>query len=300
MNLEYLQSFYMTVKYNSISKAAAALHLTQPGLSMQLKNLEKELEAKLLIRSNKGVKLTEEGKVVYNYADTILSLKGNIERDIKNLQQDKPRLIIGSCKSVGEYALPCSIFIFKKENKEVDINMEVVNSSKVIENLCDHSINIGIIQDDPKEDSIATEYIASDELILVGASDNEIICDNEIISIEKLKTIPLILREKTSNARYLIEKKFREKGVSLEEFNVIYDLNSPEAIKSSISAGNGFAFLPRLIVDKELKKGYLKQIHVEDIKIEFNYYIAYRKNYTFTQHEQMFVDFIISKKRGFC
>ena len=299
MNLEYLQSFYMTVKHNSISKAAAILHLTQPGLSMQIKNLEKDLGAKLLIRSNKGVKLTEEGKVVYNYADTILSIKGNIERDIKNLQQDRPKLIIGSCKSVGEYALPCSIFIFKKDNKEVDINMEVVNSSKVIEKLCDHSINIGIIQDDPKENSIATEYIASDELILVGSKNNELMLD-ESISIEELKDLPLILREKTANARYLVERSFKEKGISLEDLNVIYDLNSPEAIKSSIIAGNGFAFLPRLIVDKEIKKGYLKEIKVDDINIEFNYYIAFRKNYTFTHYEQMFVDFIISQKRGFC
>lgn len=300
MNLEYLQSFYMTIEYNSISKAAAVLHLTQPGLSMQLKNLEKDIGAKLLIRSNKGVKLTEEGKVLYNYASTILSIKGNIERDIKNLQQDMPRLIIGSCTSVGDYALPCSIFIFKKHYKEVDINMEVTNSSGVIKKLCDHSINIGIIQDDCKEDSIATKYIASDELILVGSKDSELICDNETISIEELKKIPLILREKTSNTRYLIEKSFKDKKISLEDLNVIYDLNSPGAIKSSISAGNGFAFLPRLIVDKELKKGTLKQINVDGIKIEFNYYVASRKNYSFTEYEQLFVNFIISQKRGFC
>lgn len=87
MNFEYLQSFYITVKCNSISKAAEALHLTQPGLSMQLKNLEKEIGADLLIRSNKGVRPTEEGKIIYNYADTILSMKDNIERDIKKYKK---------------------------------------------------------------------------------------------------------------------------------------------------------------------------------------------------------------------
>ena len=114
MNLEYLQSFYVTVKSNSISKAAENLHLTQPGLSMQLKNLEKELGVTLLNRSNKGVEMTEEGKVVFDYAHTILDIKGNIERDLKSLHETVPTLIIGSCKSVGEYALPCSIYTFKK------------------------------------------------------------------------------------------------------------------------------------------------------------------------------------------
>lgn len=296
MNLEYLQSFYMTVKYNSISKAASALHLTQPGLSLQLKNLEKELGASLLIRSNKGVELTEEGKVVFNYADTILSLKGNIERDLKHLQQEKPKLHIGSCKSIGEYALPCSLFVFKKSHEELDINMEVANTAIILEKLRNHSINIGIIQDDPKDNNLITRYITSDELILVG-SDTE---SKSNITIDELKELPLILREETSNARYLVEKAFQEKGISLKDLNVIYSLNSPEAIKSSILAGKGVAFLPKLIVVNELNKGCLKHIEIDDIKIEFSYYLVYRKNYVFNTYEQMFVDFITSSKRAFC
>ncbi|MBU5484119.1 LysR family transcriptional regulator [Clostridium sp. MSJ-11] len=296
MNLEYLQSFYTTVKYNSISKAAFHLHLTQPGLSMQLKNLEKELGTSLLIRSNKGVKLTEEGKIVFNYADTILSIKDNIERDLKNLQQDRPKLLIGSCKSIGEYALPCTIFVFKKLHKELDINMEVNNSYEVIKKLCDHSINIGIIQDDPKENSLDIEYLTSDELILVGNNNEDI----EHITIEELKKLPLILREESSNARHLVKNAFQEKGVLLEDLNVIYSLNSPEAIKSSILAGKGVSFLPKIIVKNELKKGLLKHITMDEIKIEFNYYLAYRKNYAFDEYEQMFADFITSNKRTFC
>ena len=112
MNLEYLHSFYVTVKFNSISKAADKLHLTQPGLSIQLKNLEKDLGVTLLNRSNKGVEMTEEGKVIFDYAHTLLDMKGNIERDLKSLHEDVPTLIICSCKCVGEYALPCSIYKF--------------------------------------------------------------------------------------------------------------------------------------------------------------------------------------------
>ncbi|SHH02776.1 LysR family transcriptional regulator [Tepidibacter thalassicus] len=296
MNLEYLKSFYITVKCNSISKAAKNLHLTQPGLSMQLQNLEKELGVNLLIRSNKGVKLTEEGKVVFDYAHTLLSIQGNIERDLKNLQQDKPKLIMGSCKSVGEYALPCSIYTFKQLHNEVEIHMEVNNSTEVIEKLRKHTINIGIIQFDPKVDDIITQTIVSDELILVGTC-----CDSpKQISIEELKKIPLILREKNSGTRYLIEKALQKKGIDIKELNVIYDLNSPEAIKSSILAGKGFSFLPKLVIQQELKEHWIQQVIVDDLTIPFDYYVASRKKYTFSQYEQMFVDFIVSSKRGFC
>ncbi|MCY6369267.1 LysR family transcriptional regulator [Clostridium ganghwense] len=296
MNLEYLESFYITVKCNSISKAAKSLHLTQPGLSMQLRNLEKELGASLLKRSNKGVELTEEGKVVFDYADTLLSIQGNIQRDLKNLQQERPQLMIGSCKSVGEYALPCSIYTFKQLHEEVDIHMKVNSSAEVIENLLNHTINIGIIQHDPKVDDIVTQTIVSDELLLVGNCFDA----PKQISMEELKEIPLILRERNSGTRYLVEKAFQEKGIELEDLNVIYDLNSPEAIKSSIVAGKGFSFLPKLIIQQELKKHSIEPVTIDDLTIPFEYYVASRKKYKFTDYEQMFVDFIISSKRGFC
>lgn len=75
MDLNYLKSFYMTVKCNSISRAAKKLHLTQPGLSIQIQNLENEVGATLLERSNKGVELTEEGQIVFEHANTMLSLE---------------------------------------------------------------------------------------------------------------------------------------------------------------------------------------------------------------------------------
>jgi len=286
----------MTVKYNSISKAAQILHLTQPGLSGQLKSLENELGVNLLNRSNKGVELSEEGKVVFNYADTLLSIQGNIKRDLINLHQDRPKLMIGTCKSVGEYALPCSIFTFKHLHEEVDIRMEVINSTEVIQKLQEHAINIGIIQHDPMVDDITTQPIISDELLLVGNSDSS----PKRISIEELKHIPLILREHNSGTRHLIEKSLKEKDVNVEDLNVIYDLNSPESIKSSILSGKGFSFLPKLTVAQELKKQSIQTVEVDDLKISFSYYVASREKYTFTEYEQMFVDFLFSNKRGFC
>lgn len=295
MDFQYLESFYTTVKYNSISKAAVALHLTQPGLSLQLKNLENEMGTKLLDRSNKGVQLTEEGKVVYNYAVTILSLKGNIKRDLKSLQES-PKLIIGSCYAVGEYALPCSIYLFKKFYDDVDIQIKLMNSTEVIEKLLDHTINLGIIQDHPKMGEVIARTIISDELVLAGHSSG----GQEEIDLEKLKKLPLILREKTSSTRYLLEKALQKESVSLDQLHVVYNLDSPGAIKSSISAGNGFSFLPKLMIKKELKEGTLEQIKIDRLKIVFNYNMAYRKDSVLSEQEKNFIEFIHSNRRGFC
>lgn len=297
MNLEYLKSFYETVNQNSISKAAKELHLTQPALSLQLKNLEKELNAKLLIRSNKGVSLTDEGQVVYDYANTLLSIQGNIKRDLINLKQEVPTLIIGSCKSVGEYALPCSIYTFKKLHKEVDINMQVSNSISVLNQLKNHEINIGIIQIDAVDyDDIKTQTIVSDELVLIGSYKK----DSLKIDLEELKQIPIILRENDSGSKIILQKALKEKNIDINELNIIYSLNSIEAIKSSIISKKGFAFLPKLSIMQELKENWVSIIDINDLDISFEYFIASRKNYKFSSYEEDFIDFIISSKRGFC
>lgn len=297
MNLEYLKSFYETVNQNSISKAAKELHLTQPALSLQLKNLEKELNAKLLIRSNKGVSLTDEGQVVYDYANTLLSIQGNIKRDLINLKQEVPTLIIGSCKSVGEYALPCSIYTFKKLHKEVDINMQVSNSISVLNQLKNHEINIGIIQIDAVDyDDIKTKTIVSDELVLIGSYKK----NSTKIDLEELKQIPIILREDDSGSKIILQKALKEKNIDINELNIIYSLNSIEAIKSSIISKKGFAFLPKLSIMQELKENWVSIIDINDLDISFEYFIASRKNYKFSSYEEDFIDFIISSKRGFC
>lgn len=296
MNLEYLQSFYMTVKNNSISKAAKALHLTQPAVSMQLRNLENEFGTALLIRSNKGVELTEEGKIVFDYADTLLSIQGNIERDIKSLQENIPKLLIGSCKTVGEHALPCSIYTFKHKHKEVDISMTLHNSCDVIEMLKDHTINLGIIQHDPEDETLILQQIISDELVLVGAGNDV----PHTVTLDELIEMPLILREQDSGTFKTLCSSLENHALNCDCLNIIYHLNSPGAIKSSLLAGKGFSFLPRLIVSGELKDGSLKEIHVENFQIPAGYFMAQRSKCTLSKHEDMFKDFILSSKRGFC
>ena len=295
MEFQYLESFYTTVKYKSISKAAAALHLTQPGLSLQLKSLENEMGSQLLVRSNKGVRLTEEGKVVYNYAVTMLSLKGNVKRDLQSLQESSRKLLIGSCRSVGEYALPCSVYLFKKFYNDVEIQIKLMSSHDVIQRLMDHTINLGIVQDLPLPDEITTQTIMNDELVLVGKTSGQ-----GEISLEELKRLPLILREEGSATRQLLQRALKEKGLGVEQLNVIYNLESPGAIKSSISAGDGFSFLPRLILKKELKEGTLNPIKVQGLNVTFGYNIAYRKNVVLSTCEKDFADFIHSGRRGFC
>lgn len=296
MNLQYLKAFYVTVKLNSISKAAKELHLTQPGLSMQIQSLEKDLEVTLLTRSNKGVKLTEAGEVVFDYANTILSMQDNIERDLKNLKTNKKELLIGSCKAVGEYALPCSIYIYKQEYEDVDINFEIHNTDDVIKTLYDRTINIGIIHGNKKVPDIKTEKITSDRLLLVTSLP----LMKDTISLNEFKKLPLIFREKESGTHQTIKKALNENNIKIEDLNIIYELNSMEAIKTSVLSGKGISFIPELSIKRELKDGNLKEIKIEGLDIFSEFFIAYREDHSISMYEQEFINFLKSSKRGFC
>lgn len=296
MNLQYLKAFYVTVKLNSISKAAKELHLTQPGLSMQIQSLEKDLGVTLLTRSNKGVELTEAGTVVFDYANTILSMQDNIERDLANLQSNKKDLLIGSCKAVGEYALPCSIYIYKQDNRHVDISYNITNSEGVMNNLSDRTINLGIIHSYMERKNIITEKITSDRLILVTSLP---VLKNRI-TLDELKMLPLIFREEGSGTRATIEQHLKPHQIKIEDLNIIYELNSMEAIKTSVISGKGISFIPELTIKRELRDQVLREIEIENVSIRSDFYIAYRQDYQFAGFENEFIDFIKSSKRGFC
>ncbi|MBU5675536.1 LysR family transcriptional regulator [Alkaliphilus sp. MSJ-5] len=296
MNLQYLKAFYVTVRLNSISKAAKELHLTQPGLSMQIQSLEKDLEVTLLTRSNRGVELTEAGTVVFDYANTILSMQDNIERDLKNLKSNKKELLIGSCKAVGEYALPCSIYIYKQDFGDVDINFEISNTNDVIKNLLDRTINIGIIHGNVNAANIKTEKITSDRLLLVTSLP----LMKDTITLDEFKKLPLIFRESGSGTHQTIKNALVPHGIKIEDLNIIYELNSMEAIKTSVLSGKGISFIPELSIKRELRDGHLKEISIESLDIFSEFFIAYREDHNLTIHEKEFIKFIKSSKRGFC
>lgn len=296
MNLTNLRSFYTTVKNNSISKAAVELHLTQPGLSMQLQALENEIGVKLLNRSNKGVQLTKEGELVYEFSETMLSLENNLHKNLDKLKNKTSTLHISTCKSLGE-SIPCSIYTFKEIHFDIDISMDTDNSSNIIKKLLNHEINIGIIQGiEGINDSIAAIPMLKDKLLLVGAPNS----NEDTITLKELLKLPLILRENGSASLTMLKAALKNKNINIKDLNVLISLNTPESIKSSIASGRGYSFLSEVSIAHELRNSTLKKILVEDLDITFDYNIIYRKNYAFNDHEQKFLNFLTSKKRYFC
>lgn len=297
MNLTYLRSFYTTVKCNSISKAAKQLHMTQPGVSMQIQKLENEINFKLLNRSNTGVSLTDSGLIIFEFAESMLSLEDNLQKKLDELQNVNSKLTISCCKSLGEHVMPCSIYTFKEIYCNIDVSMEIENSSDILKKLANHQINIGIVQGKPENDKdFEILPLTNDNLVLVGGKDTNI----KSIDIDELYTLPLILREDGSSNKAILESLFKSNGLDYNKLNIVLSLNSPQSIKSSIAFGQGYSFVPEITIAHELRRKTLKKININNINLPFEYYIVFRKNCTLSPYEEKFIDFIHSKKRCFC
>ena len=160
----------------------------------------------------------------------------------------------------------------------------------------DHTINIGIIHGDIKIDNIKTDKITTDRLLLVTSLP----LVKDTISLNEFKKLPLIFREEGSGTRQTIKKALIPLNISIEDLNIIYELNSMEAIKTSVLSGKGISFIPELTIKRELRDGNLKEIKVENLNTISEFFIAYRKDYSPATYEKEFIKFIKSSKRGFC
>lgn len=296
MNLTYLKAFYTTINCNSISKAAAELHLTQPGLSRQLKSLEAEIGVTLLSRSNTGVKLTEAGKILYESAGSMLLLESNILKNLEKLKNENNKLDILCCNSIGQNILPCSIYTFKEIHPNININMELDNHSNIVNKLITHSRNVAVVQNIALPDTLHTINILPDELILVSGD----LSVPDSITMEEFLTYPLILNEKDSGIFKILSNELNKHSINTDNLNIFFSLNSIQSTKSTLMVNNSYSILPESAVRHELRKGILKKVNITNFKFTFDYCIACRKDYVFTKNEEKLIKFLTSKKRCFC
>lgn len=296
MNIDYLISFIETYRENSISKACKKLHLTQSALSQQLQSLEKSLDSNLLIRSNKGVTLTEEGDIVASYAETIINLYDNM---LKELQHSKQSLIneikIFSCNSVGEYLLPCTLHLYKKNHLDIRFNLKTEKTKDVIENILDCSADIGFIDTKFKQEGIECITVSTGNLVFIYSEKNDYI-NASTISLNEIYKLPLIMGPKESFLRQSIEDMFFKNNINVNGLNIEIELDTIESIKASVIANHGVSILPYTSVKKELYSGVLRTTPIEDAAPKHNICMIYQKNRANHPHIKDFISYI--KKYG--
>ncbi len=306
MNLNQITAFCTVVKAGSISKAAKHLHISQPALSIQVQDLEEYFQTKLLERSNRGVKVTPAGELVYSYGQRIISLSENLVQEINALSSlAEEEMNIGASSTIGGYALPCSIYIFKEKYPQSDVKMTIANTDEILEKTEDGVLDIGLIEGPYdksllKQQKLIAKNICRDELVMITPANGEW-TDKEVITLEELKTLPLVLREKGSGIRETVEKALEDNDISLDDCRLTMELSTLEAIKSCVEVGQGISLISRLAVRRELRHGTLKALQVEGISFPHYFTVIYSSVKPKTALQKNFIEFIeCPRTRSFC
>ncbi len=298
MNIDHLKAFVETVQLSSISKAADRLHLTQPAVSLQLQSLESAIGYQLLVRSNRGVQLTEFGKVFYSYAQSFLTLWDNLQHDLKNIQDGKTgTLQVGTCPAIGQYALPCAIYLFKQKFPQIRLSVQSMASDTIVNEVRDHTLQIGFLEGAPTIPDLAFHVVLQSDLLLVGAPANAV----QTVALGDLPTLPLILTQENCDVRRSLKQNLTRYGMDENKLQPFLELDGLESVKSAVLSGHGLSFFPYLAIKKELFSGELKPVEIKDAKLEITFSMVWRKDESLSEQGELFVNFIKTEGgQSFC
>ncbi len=258
-----LQVFQTVARLLSFTKAAEELHMTQPAVTFQVRQLEEQYNTRLFDRTHNRISLTEAGRKVYESAVRIFELYAEMDNAVRELTGDVGGvLILGASSTIAEYMLPVLLGDFKKQYPDVSIRLKVSNSDGIVNQVENNMIDMGVVEAPVNNKNLVVEVCRTDELVLIVPPGHEL-ADREKVCPKELIKYPFICREEGSGTREVMLESMSADGGSAGDLNVVMELGSLEAIKGAVEAGMGISVLSSATIVKELKLGTLVAIKLD-------------------------------------
>ena len=268
--------FRTVAEQQSFRKAAEELYLTQPAVSLQIKALEEDIGVQLFDRTGTRIKLTEAGKILLEYSRQAQSLFVQAEHEIAALSGDHAgQLALGASTTIAQYVLPRLLGEFSRDYPRVHPTMISGNTEQIVEALEEQKIALGLIEGPARSRDVKTEPFLEDELVLIVSAAHEW-AELKSISCSEIATASLLVRERGSGTRRVVEIALARHGVKLNSLRIVMELDSTEAIKSAVEAGLGIGFVSRWAIAKDLRLDSSFQIvEVEGLCIKREFLLAF-------------------------
>jgi len=291
--LNQLRIFLKIVQTESITKASEELHLTQPAVSIQLKNFQEQFEIPLTEIIGKKIFITDFGREIGEAAESILNEVYAINHKVNAYKGHLTGRLKISVASTGKYVIPYFLSPFLKKYQNIELMLDVTNKTKVIESLIKNEVDFALVSVIPEKMNIQKIKLMPNKLFLVGNKEKTF----DSVSNDKsiLESIPLIFREEGSATRDAMEKyidKIQLTGIKKMEFV------SNETIKQAIIAGLGYSIMPMIGLRNELFNDQLQLIPMEGLPICTDWYLIYLDNKKLSPIAKTFVDFIEKEKEN--
>lgn len=255
-----LQVFHTVARLLSFTKAAETLHMTQPAVTFQVRQLEEYFNTRLFDRTHNRISLTEAGERVYEYADRIFDLYNDMENSVREMTGEiRGALTIGASTTIAEYMLPSLLGDFGTRYPEVTIHLRVSNSEGIVSMVENNTIDLGVVEAPVGNKNLVVEVCRQDQLVAIVPPNHEL-GERESVGIDDLLQFPFICREEGSGTREVINEYLNQHCNS--HLNISMELGSPEAVKGAVEAGMGVSVVSRATIQKELKLDTLRAINL--------------------------------------
>ncbi len=264
------ETFLKVCETMNFTAAANTLHMTQPAVSQHIRALEKSYGCRLFVYEQKQLRLTEEGKILLNAAKTMRNDDRALREKISSASVEAPHEYrIGATMTVGEHAIIKPISGFLTKNPDCLIELTVANTDELLEKLRRGLIHFAVIEGYFPAAEFEHEVFSTEKYIPVCAASHQF--ETEPESLKELTNQRLIMREKGSGTRDIMEKNLQAHGLRTESFSRRMEVSSLTAILGLVREDCGITFLYETAAGQEIRAGRLREIHLRDFVVEHDF-----------------------------
>lgn len=290
MTLRQLTLFKAVAQHLSFTRAAAELCLTQPAVSIQIKQLEGHMGMPLFEQIGKRIFLTDAGRELYAACDDIFNRIENLQTSLNELQGSIKGQLKLSVVTTATYFIPSIFKSFLKQYPEVNLRLTVRNRNNVLERLANNEDDLVIMGQVPEQLHVTAKPFLNNPLVVLASPEHPLV-NKSNISLEKFSKETILVREAGSGTRLAMERAFASHNLEVPQS---IELGSTEAIKQGIIAGLGISVLSKHAVTLELATGILKLLNVEEFPLERNWYVAHLADKEMSLVARTFLEFLLN------
>ncbi len=259
-----LKVFHTVARLLSFTKAAEALHMTQPAVTFQVRQLEEYFNTRLFDRTHNKVNLTPAGEKVSEFAERIFDLYTELENSVRDLTGEiSGVLTIGASTTIAEYLLPALLGEFKNRYPDVNLRLKVSNTDGIVSMVEHNVIDLGVVEAPVSNKNLVVEVCHDDHLVVVSVPDHELVKRGGKVKPTDITRYPFVCREEGSGTREVIFQYLVDQNVNPADMKISLELGSPEALKGAVEAGMGISILSRSTIAKELQLNTLAELQLD-------------------------------------
>ncbi|HQI81452.1 MAG TPA: selenium metabolism-associated LysR family transcriptional regulator [Deltaproteobacteria bacterium] len=291
ITMQQLEAFTRLVEERSFSEAARRMLLTQPSLSKHIRNLEDLADCALINRNRAGISLTPEGSILYGYARRILRLRDEAREKIDLARESVSGLIFSAASTIpATYLLPPVLTALRKSHPDIRVHVTTGDTDSVIHMILAGQAEIGFIGSPVQDRRLASEPVWDDELVLVACAHHPW-AGSRGVDVADLAREPFVMREKGSGTRAVFERHLQTVHAPvLEQFHIVCEMGSSEAVKEAVIAGLGVSVLSIHAVRREIELGILARVRIRGLEIRRPFHLIRKRQLSLLAHHQLFVE----------